>query len=189
MCGNPIAPSLVLLSVLAAGCAAVRPPSSSTGEGLAAAGYSTEIVPPKIELPEWQAPRLDLSIFQPDARQPSNDRDWVNEQKVLAQAEFDGDKVHVRNVRNAEYYSYRDCIVDYYDKTYDLTKIKSVDFVMIPFADNRAIAHTLLSFGFEGGDQVGVSVEVRLEKGESYSAAVGLLGQFELMYVVCSSMS
>src|SRR4029078_12220986 len=28
------------------------------------------------------------------------------------------------------------------------------------------------------------SVEVRLEKGESYSTAAGLLGQFELMYVV-----
>ena len=103
---------------------------------------------------------------------------------MLASAQIDGDKVHVNNVRNAEFFSYRDCLVDYYDKTYDLTKIKTVDFVMIPFADNRAIAHTLLSFGFEGGDYVGVSVEVRLEKGESYNAAVGLLGQFELMYVV-----
>ena len=82
------------------------------------------------------------------------------------------------------FYSYRDCVVDYYDKTYDLSKIKTVDFLVIPFADNRAIAHTLLSFGFEGGDYVGVSVEVRLEKGESYSTAAGLLGQFELMYVV-----
>ena len=70
----------------------------------------------------------------------------------------------------AEFFSYRDCLVDYYDKTYDLTKIKSVDFIMIPFNDNRAIAHTMLSFGFEGGDYVGVSVEVRLEKGESYDA-------------------
>jgi hypothetical protein len=55
---------------------------------------------------------------------------------------------------------------------------------MIPFANNKAIAHTLLSFGFEGDEYVGVSVEVRLEKGESYNAAVGLFGQFELMYVV-----
>src|SRR4029078_229650 len=95
-----------------------------------------------------------------------------------------GDQVRVHNVRSAEFFSYRDCVVDYYDKTYDLSKIRTVDFIMIPFADNRAIAHTLLSFGSEGGDYVGASVEVRLEKGESYSAAVGLLGQFELMYVV-----
>jgi hypothetical protein len=103
---------------------------------------------------------------------------------VLPYAEIQGDKVRVHNVRNAEFFSYRDCLVEYYDKTYDLTRIRSVDFIMIPFANNRAIAHTLLSFGFEGGDYVGISVEVRLEKGESYSAAVGLLGQFELMYVV-----
>jgi hypothetical protein len=108
----------------------------------------------------------------------------VDEQRVLPRADIQGDKVHIHNVRNAQFFSYRDCIVDYYDKTYDLTQLKSVDFVMIPFADNRAIAHTLLSFGFEGDEYVGVSVEVRLEKGESYSAAVGLLGQFELMYVV-----
>ena len=40
----------------------------------------------------------------------------------------------VHNVRNAEYFTYRDCVVDYYDKTYDLTKIQSVDFIVIPFA-------------------------------------------------------
>ena len=59
-----------------------------------------------------------------------------------------------------EFFSYRDCLVDYYDQTYDLLKIRTVDFIMVPFADNRAIAHTMLSFGFEGGDYVGVSVEV-----------------------------
>jgi len=74
--------------------------------------------------------------------------------------------------------------VDYYDQTYDLSQLKSVDFVMIPFNDARYLAHTMLSFGFENGDYVGVSVEVRLEKGESYDAAIGLFNQFELIYVV-----
>jgi hypothetical protein len=150
---------------------------------VAPASYTAELVPPTIELPEWKAPDL-KSLLDPAERRPSNDRDWVDEQRVLPRAEITGDKVVVRNVRNAQFFSYRDCIVEYYDKTYDLSKLKSVDFVVIPFADNRAIAHTMLSFGFEGGDYVGVSVEVRLEKGESYSAAVGLFGQFELMYVV-----
>jgi hypothetical protein len=166
------------------GCAAVPTQQANKPADAALAAYLTDIVPPKLDLPDWQAPQLDLSFLDPEARKPSNDRDWVEEQRVLASAEIDGDKVHVKNVRNAEFFSYRDCLVDYYDKTYDLTKIQTVDFLMIPFANNRAIAHTLLSFGFEGGDYVGVSVEVRLEKGESYNATVGLLGQFELMYVV-----
>ena len=171
-------------SVFLAGCATARPQAANQSPAVALTSYLGDIVPPTLDLPDWQKQKFDPSFLDPARRKPSNDRDWVDEQKVLASAEFDGDKVHVKNVRNAEFFSYRDCVVDYYDKTYDLTKIKSVDFIMIPFADNRAIAHTLLSFGFEGGDYVGVSVEVRLEKGESYSAAVGLLSQFELMYVV-----
>jgi hypothetical protein len=164
--------------------------------------------------PPWQltnVPRLDISQITPPLRLPplpqlpsptiancppapaanllsknvpSNDRDWIEELKVLARADIDGDKVTIHNVRNAQFFSYRDCLVDHYDKTYDLSQLQSVDFVMIPFAENRAIAHTLLSFGFADGDRVGVSAEVRLEKGESYSAAIGLFNQFELIYVV-----
>jgi hypothetical protein len=164
------------------GCAAVRPDGSGA-DGVMQAAHTTELVPPTLELPDWKAPDIGAWL-DPTERRPSNDRDWVDEQRVLPRAEIQGDKVTIHNVRNARFFSYRDCLVEHYDKTYDLTKLKTVDFVMIPFADNRAIAHTLLSFGFEGGDYVGVSVEVRLEKGESYNAAVGLLGQFELMYVV-----
>jgi len=177
--------SLIAALAVFAGCSSVRPQQqASQPGGTALATYLADIVPPKLELPDWQPPQLDLSFLEPSQRQPSNDRDWIDEQKLLAYADISDDKVRVHNVRNAQFFSYRDCLVDYYDKTYDLSKIKSVDFIVIPFADNRAIAHTLLSFGFEGGSYVGVSVEVRLEKGESYSAAVGLLGQFELMYVV-----
>ena len=175
--------SLAVLTAVA-GCASVSSQQANKPADAALASYLADVVPPRLDLPDWQPPRLNLSFLNPEAQKPSNDRDWVEEQKVLASAHFDGDKVHVKNVRNAEFFSYRDCLVDYYDKTYDLTKIQTVDFVMIPFANTRAIAHTLLSFGFEGGDYVGVSVEVRLEKGESYNATVGLLGQFELMYVV-----
>ena len=126
-------------------------------------------------------PALPISLG-PD--KPSNDRDFVPEHKVLAQAEFDGNLVHVKNVRNCEFYSYRDCLVDHYDKTYDLSKLQTVDFLMVPFNESPALAHTMLSFGFEGGDYVGISVEVRLEQGESYHPAIGLFSQFELIYVV-----
>jgi hypothetical protein len=183
---HALCPVLALVAIVgaASGCSSVRPKQASTAGGVAPASFLNEIVPPGLELPQVNLPQLDLSLFDQDRWQPSNDRDWIDEQRVLAYADIDGDKATVHNVRNAQFFSYRDCIVDYYDKTYDLSKIKSVDFLMIPFAENRAIAHTLLSFGFEGGDYVGVSVEVRLERGESYSTAAGFVGQFELMYVV-----
>lgn len=174
----------IAILVSLAGCASAPKQTANQSPDIALANFLKEIAPPKLDLPDWQAPQLDVSFLNPENRQPSNDRDWVDEQKVLASAEISGDKVRIKNVRNAQFFTYRDCLVDYYDKTYDLTKIKGVDFVVIPFANNKAIAHTLLSFGFEGGDYVGVSVEVRLEKGEAYNSAAGLLGQFELIYVV-----
>ena len=140
-----------------------------------------------LETPRWQAtnlPALDFSSYLPAQQEPSNDRDWAPEQKVLALAEFDGDRVTIHNVRNAEFFSYYDCLVDHYDKTYDLSQIAAVDFIQIPFNENRAIAHTLLSFAFATGEHVAISVEVRIEKGETYHPAVGLFNQFELMYVV-----
>src|SRR5439155_15268339 len=174
---------LFAIAALAAGCASIPAQQAGQVGAIAPASHLTDITPPKLELPDWQVPQVDLSLLNPN-REPSNDRDWIDEQKVLAYADVGEDNVRIHNVRNAQFFTYRDCIVDYYDKRYDLSKIITVDFVVIPFADNRAIAHTLLSFGFDNGDHVGVSVEVRLEKGESYSTAAGLLGQFELMYVV-----
>jgi hypothetical protein len=47
-----------------------------------------------------------------------------------------------------------------------------------------ALAHTMLSFGFAGDEYVAVSAEIRKEVGESYDPLKGLLGQYELMYVV-----
>jgi hypothetical protein len=124
------------------------------------------------------------AVFNPDQIQPSNDREWIPEHQLLAWAERKGDDLTVHNVRNCRFYSYRDCIVDHYDKTYRLSDLRSVDFVVVPFNEAQALAHTMLSFGFEGGDYLGISVEVRLEKGESYHPATGLLRQFEIIYVV-----
>jgi hypothetical protein len=187
----------VCIALLAAtGCASVQPQQALEPPGAVAPAQFlgnldlgsmvdlSQATPPKLELPDWRLLGLDPSNFSAEKRTPSNDRDWVPEHQVLARADIQGDHVHIHNVRNAEYFSYRDCLVDHYDKTYDLKKLQTVDFIMVPFNENRAIAHTFISFGFADGDYVGVSVEVRLEKGESYDPAIGLLSQFELIYVV-----
>lgn len=114
---------------------------------------------------------------------PSNDREWKPELAVLPTAEFIDDHVTVHNVRNAQWLTAVDCIVHYDDRSYDLRDLESVDFIVVPF-ENKSIAHTMLSFGFGQGTYLGVSAEVRVEKGESYNAALGLGRQFELTYVV-----
>jgi len=121
-------------------------------------------------------------------QKPSNVRDWNDDQKVLSYFERDNNLITVYNIRNINYRSVSDFDVDYYDKTFDLEKIKTVDYIVEPFADWRGLAHTFLSFGFENEkgemDYIAISVEIRKEKGESFSPWKGLLDQFELMYVV-----
>ncbi|HEV2432263.1 MAG TPA: DUF4105 domain-containing protein [Burkholderiales bacterium] len=115
--------------------------------------------------------------------EPSNQRDWPPEVAVMPYADLDGDLVTVRNVRNFDYRSESDFTPRYYDKTYDLRKLESVDLFAVYWMGPH-IAHTILSFGFEGGEQLAVSIETRKEKNESYSALGGFFRQYELFYVV-----
>jgi hypothetical protein len=116
---------------------------------------------------------------------PSNDRDWNVDQATLARATFEDDIVSITNIRNIIYRSTSDYDVHYYNKTFDLNKLESVWFMVEPFTGHGAgAAHTLLSFGFEGDEYVAISVEIRKEKGESFSAVKGLLRQYELTYVI-----
>jgi hypothetical protein len=114
---------------------------------------------------------------------PSNHRNWSEESAIPASATIDGNKVTILNVRNFDYDSPTDYTPGYYDRTYDLTKLRTVDFIVSYFGP-EPIAHTLLSFGFEGGEYLAISVEVRKEKGEGYSPLKGLFKQYELFYVV-----
>ena len=72
----------------------------------------------------------------------------------------------------------------YYDKTFDLDHLESVDFIVVPFNELPSIGHTMLSFGFDDGSHLAVSVEIRREQGESFNMASGFFQQYELMYVV-----
>ena len=118
------------------------------------------------------------------SRHPSNDRDWSPDQRELATARFAGDSVYVHNVRNARYRTTHDYDVAWDDRAYDLRGIESVWFVVEPFSGHRGPAHTFVSFGFRDGQYVGISVEIRKEKGESFSPWRGATRGYELKYVV-----
>lgn len=115
---------------------------------------------------------------------PSNDRDWTVDQAVLPSAEINGNLVSIKNIRNFSYTSTHDYTPGYYDATFDLSKIKNVYFVVEPFSGYVGAAHTFLSFEFGGDRFVSISVEIRKEKGESFSAVKGVLRQYELTYVI-----
>lgn len=99
-------------------------------------------------------------------------------------AEFRGDMVTIRNIRNCDYRTADDYTVRYYDATYDLRQVRTVDFIVVPFLASPSLAHLMASFGFEDGQYVGLSVEIRREKGERYFPLKGVLNQYELIYVI-----
>jgi len=114
---------------------------------------------------------------------PSNDRHWLPDVAVLPYAEISDQRVTIHNIRNCDYRTETDFTVHHYDKSFDLAKLQSVDFFVV-YWGSPMIAHTMMSFGFEGDDYVCFSIETRKEKGESYSAIKGFFRQFELTYVI-----
>jgi len=117
------------------------------------------------------------------ALEPSNERDWVPENAVLAYATFDGDRVTVHNIRNFDYRTETDFTPAYYDRTFDLTQLDAVDLYAVYWM-GPAIAHVFVSFGFSDGPHLAVSIEARKERGEGYSSVQGFFRQYELYYVV-----
>ena len=115
--------------------------------------------------------------------EPSNDRDWQPEVALLPYATISGDRVTVHNIRNFDYRSETDFTPAYYDKTFDLRELQSVDIVSAYWM-GPAIAHVFVSFGFTGDDHLAISIEVRKPKGEGYSTLKGFFRQYELFYVV-----
>lgn len=115
---------------------------------------------------------------------PSNDREWAPDQARLPWAEIEGRRVRVHNVRSARYRSVDDYDVAWEDRSYDLDLLRSAWFVVEPFGERKGAAHTLMSFEFAGDEYLAVSVEIRKEKGETFSPWKGLFRQYELMYVI-----
>ncbi len=115
--------------------------------------------------------------------EPSNDRDWVTENAVLARATIDGNIVTVHNIRNFAYRTETDFTPAYYDKRFDLDQLEGVDLVATYWMGPH-IAHVFLSFAFAGGEHLAISIEARKEKGEGYSTIDGFFRRYELHYVV-----
>ena len=114
---------------------------------------------------------------------PTNERNWQPETAVLPYATIHGDQVTVHNIRNFDYRTENDFTVGYYDKTFDLRQLDSVDLIAVYWMGPQ-IAHIFLSFGFAGRDHLAISIEARKPAGEGFSTLKGFFRQYELYYVV-----
>lgn len=114
---------------------------------------------------------------------PSNNRNWQPDLMTLPCADITDNKVTIYNIRNNDYRTETDFTVRHYDKTFEMDKLKSVDLFLV-YWGSPEIAHTIMSFDFEGQGNVSFSIETRKEQGEDYSTIKGFFRQYEIIYVV-----
>ena len=127
---------------------------------------------------------LCLIIIRHLMLKPSNNRSWVNDNDRLANAEFDGDYVTIKNIRDFNWRSTRDYDEKWIEKKFNLTEVSKIWFVLEYFdPKKRQMAHTILGFEFDDGSRICCSIEVRREKGEKYHPIRGFFRQYELIYV------
>jgi Domain of unknown function (DUF4105) len=114
--------------------------------------------------------------------QPSNDHIWADDVAQLTSGVVAGAEVTLHNVRNFDWRSDSDYTQRWETRHYDLDKLRSVDMIM-SYWSGPAIAHMLVSFGFENADYVVFSVEIRPRKGESFSEIGGFFKDFGLSII------
>jgi hypothetical protein len=117
-------------------------------------------------------------------KKPLISGDWQEQLAISSTAEFNGDLVTVKNVRNFRYFpTENEMHSDYYDKTYNLNEIKKVWYTTEPFNENTSAAHTFVSFEFNNGDFLAISIEARKTKDQTYSIWKGMIKTYPLIYI------
>ena len=116
--------------------------------------------------------------------QPSNNRLWADDVAQRTTGIVAGDHVTLHNVRNFDWRTKTDYTQRWETRTYDLRRLNSLDMIL-SYWSLPAIAHVLISFGFDDGEHVVFSVEIRREKTESFSEIGGFFKEFELSIIAC----
>jgi Domain of unknown function (DUF4105) len=111
---------------------------------------------------------------------PSNHRIWSDDVARLMTGTVQGHTVTLVNVRNFQWRTEHDYDARWETRRYDLDHLDSADAVL-SYWGSAAIAHAMLSFGFDDGTHVVFSVEIRKKRHESYSSVGGFFKQFEMI--------
>lgn len=114
----------------------------------------------------------------------TNDREWQPSWSRLPAVEINGNEIVVKNVRSFIYRTEQDFGVRYVTRRFDLDKLTALDFVVSHWGGMEFVAHTMLSFGFEDGKHLALSVETRLPEGVEQGTIPGLYKQFNVIYIL-----
>lgn len=115
--------------------------------------------------------------------QPRLDRDWVDNLALMPRIETTETGFALDGVTDWTYTDEGPATMNAGGFAANYADLRNVWFVVEPQPGGEYAAHTLVLFEFAGDRIVGLTVEARLEKGETYDAIAGMFNSFELAYV------
>lgn len=122
---------------------------------------------------------------------PMQQRDWQADVSERLSYERDADNPNLITLHNVRNFDWKnggnadnadDATERWESRTIDVSQLSGVD-VINSYWMGPLIAHTLVSFRFEDDRPLSLSLEIRKEKGESFSALGGFFKRFELSLI------
>jgi hypothetical protein len=183
---------LVVLPLAAWGTAALwfRLPAPELGRAVVAGLFLLLGVGTVVSLFSWRRWRA-LALFALvfgglllwwSTIRPPTDGDWAPDVARQTTGVVNGDILTLSDVRDFDWRTDDDFTERWSKRAYDLSKLKTLDLFLAYWA-GPAMAHVIMSFGFEDGDHIAWSVEVRREKGGQFSPVADAFRNHTLIYL------
>ena len=118
------------------------------------------------------------------SRPVSNAGEFCLEHRRLPAVRIAGDVVRIGGFRDFRHRPGSPPTPAYRDVELHLSRIRGLDFVVVPFEGSPGAAHTFLSFDFGEDGRVAVSVEARRRPHQTYTLLGGLFHEFPICYVI-----
>jgi hypothetical protein len=113
---------------------------------------------------------------------PPGSRNWAPDVARQVTGTISDDTLTLRDVRNFSWQTPDAFTPQWETRSYDLNKLQGVDLFMSYWAGPQ-MAHMIVSFGFDGGEQIAWSAEVRRQDGGGFSPIADLFKSNTLVLI------